>query len=112
MASPDTTVLVTGHAKPVKEDAINYVYDVLSLSLLVDTGSDRIVDVACTMVMDVSARFVHDLLVGRSIVTEMDQISASIRSRFLSLAQKPLLVALRDAQNRYLVAFPDRKTVS
>lgn len=111
MTNGDTTVFLTGHAKPVKDDAINAVYQVFSLSLIVDTRDDMIVDVGCTMVMDKSESFIRALLTGRNLLTDMDSMQEQIKTRFFTLAQKPVLVALKDAQNRYLIAFPHKKNI-
>lgn len=109
MEYSDTTIFVTGHAKPSKDDAIHAVYQVFSLSLIIETADNRIIDVACTTVMGKSEDFVRSLFCGRNIVTDMDYLQEQIRKRFLSVAQKPMLVALKDAQNRYLTAYPGKK---
>ncbi len=109
MYTSDTVVLVTGHAKPVKDDAIFAVYSVFSVSLMVETKDDSIVDLACTTVMKLSEPFLSSLVVGKNLVTDMGLIQEQIKTRFLSLAQKPFIVALRDAQNRYLLAFPGKR---
>ena len=109
MAYSKSSVLVTGHAKPVKEDAINVVYQVLSLSLVIDTETDRIGGVSCTMVMKEPESFISELFMGKSILTDMDLMCQSVLSRFLSIAQRPLIVALKDVQNRYLTAFPEKR---
>ncbi len=109
MAYSKSTVLVTGHAKPVKEDAINAVYQVLSLSVVIDTETDRIVGVSCTMVMREPESFISELFIGKNILTDMELICQSVTDRFLSIAQRPLIVALKDVQNRYLTAFPKKR---
>ena len=109
MPYSNNTVFVTGHAKPAKDDAINAVYQVFSLSLIIDRETDTIVDVACTMVMGKSEEFIHSILCGKNIVDDLEDLQREIRPRFLPLAQKPMAVALRVAQNRYLTAFPDKK---
>lgn len=109
MSYSNSTVFVTGHAKPAKDDAINAVYQVFSLSLIIERETDTIVDVACTMVMGKSEEFIRSILCGKNIVADMEDLQQEIRARFLTLAQKPMVVALRDAQNRYLTAFPDRR---
>lgn len=109
MLYSDTAVFVTGHAKPVKDDAINTVYQVFSISLIIETADNTIQDVGCTMVMDKSESFIRALLLGRNILTDMDYMQEQIKNRFFTLAQKPVMVALKDAQNRYLIAFPDKR---
>lgn len=105
-----TTIFVSGQAKPCKEDAINTVYQAFFLSLFVDTQTDCIVNLVCTTAMSETEEFIRQMLCGRNLLTEMDVMTAEIRGRFLALIQKALLVALKDAQNHYLTAFPEKRT--
>jgi len=104
------TIFITGSAKPSNEDAIKNVYQVFSLSLIVDTRTDIIVDLCCTAVMSKTEDFIRDMLVGVNLVTEVNDAVKTIRRRFMALVQKTLIVALRDAQNRYFMAFPEKRT--
>ncbi|MBQ9720972.1 MAG: DUF3870 domain-containing protein [Oscillospiraceae bacterium] len=103
------TVFITGTAKPGNEDAIKNVYQVFSLSLIVDTRTDQIVDSSCTAVMNMTNNYIRSILIGRNLVTEVDEIANELRARFMALVQKTLIVSLRDAQNRYLMAFPEKR---
>ena len=109
MMPSETTVLVTGHAKPVKEDAISAVYHIFSISLVIDTKDDCIVDFACTTVMKCTESFLASLLIGKNIITDINWMQQQIKTRFFSLVQKTFIVALRDAQNRYILAFPEKR---
>ena len=103
---PDDSVFVTGVAKVTKDDAINAMYGTLSLSLVIDIHSNRILSAAANMVMQHTNDFVSQLLIGRNIVTDIDVVAEVLRKRFLGMAQKAISVALRDAQNHYLMAYP------
>lgn len=103
------SVFITGTAKPSNEDAIKNVYQVFSLSLIVDTRTDQIVDSSCTAVMNMTNNFIRSMLIGRNLVTEINETVEEIRGRFMALVQKTLIVALRDAQNRYFMAFPEKR---
>ena len=109
MQYSDSVIFLTGQAKPGKEDAISTVYSVFSLCLFVDTRTDMIVDLACTTVMDETEAFIRHLLVGRSLVTELEPMIDTLSKRFFALVQKTLIVALKDAQNRYLMIYPDKR---
>lgn len=102
-------VFITGSAKPGSEDAIKNVYQTFSLSLIVDARTDQIVDSSCTAVMTMTNNFIRSLLIGKNLVAEADETVEEIRKRFMGLVQKTLIVALRDAQNRYLMAFPEKR---
>lgn len=109
MKYPDSSVFVTGQAKPSKEDAISSVYQIFSLSLVVDKHTDTIIQVACTTAMMETRDFISSLLCGKNLITDMDLMLDSIKTRFFALVQKTLIVALKDAQNRYLMAFPEKR---
>ena len=106
MYRPDDSVFITGVAKVTKDDAINAMYGTFSLSLVVDVHSNRILSASGNMVMQNTNDFLAHLLIGKNIVTQMDEICDVLKKRFLALAQKAVIVALRDAQNHYLMAYP------
>ena len=103
---PEDSVFITGVAKVTKDDAINAMYGTFSLSLVVDVHSNRILSASGNMVMQNTNDFLASLLIGKNIVTQMDEMCDILKKRFLALAQKAVVVALRDAQNHYLMAYP------
>lgn len=110
MHYPADSVFVTGVAKVGKDDAISATSQTFSLSLVIDIHSNRIISLSCNMVMHETVDFVCSLLVGKDIVKDVEVMSDIIRKRFLALAQKALIVALRDAQNHYLMAYPSARS--
>lgn len=106
----DSTLFITGQAKPSSEDAINSLYHIFSLSLIVDKNTDIIVDLACNTIMDETEDFIRILLCGKNIVTGLDCMIETIKTRFYALIQKTLIVALKDAQNRYLMIYPEKRS--
>lgn len=111
MLYPEDSVFVTGVAKVSKEDAINAMYGTFSLSIVIDVHSNRIISASCNMVMQETKDFLAQLLIGKNIVTDVEQIVLTLRKRFLALSQKAVIVALRDAQNHYLMFYPDARSV-
>lgn len=105
----DTTIFITGKAKPSADDAINTMYNTFSLCLIVETKTDNIENLACTTVMDETEEFIRYLICGKNLVKDLDLIIESLKNRFYGLVQKTLIVALKDAQNRYLVLYPEKK---
>ncbi|WP_186450976.1 DUF3870 domain-containing protein [Sporomusa sp. KB1] len=98
-----STVFITGQAKPSKEDAISILYSMFFLSMVVDKKTDIIVDATCNTVRDMTGDFILSMLVGQNLVTGIDDIVQHIRQRFFGLVQKTLIVALKDAHNRYMI---------
>lgn len=105
----DSIIFITGQAKPSSEDAINTMYHVFSLSLIVDTNNDLIINLACNTIMDETEAFIRGLLCGKNLVTELDLMIEVIKTRFYALVQKTLIVALKDAHNRYLMIYPEKR---
>lgn len=107
----DSTVFITGLSKPSADDAISSVYRTFSLCLIVDVNTDRIVDACCTVAMEETEEFVRSLLVGTNLVTESNLVIERIKKRFMAMVQKTLIVAYKDAHNRYLLAFPEKRHI-
>lgn len=109
MKYTDTTVFLTGQATPSKDDAITTIYQIFSLSLLVETKTDCIVNLVCTTAMEETQEFLRQIICGRNLVTDMDVMVEELKKRFLALMQKTFIVALKDAQNKYLMTFPEKR---
>lgn len=73
------------------------------MSLIVDRNTSVIVDATCNTARDMTMDFIRSILIGHNLATDVEQIASQIRNRFFGLAQKPLLVALKDAHNRFMV---------
>ncbi|MHB1651793.1 MAG: DUF3870 domain-containing protein [Desulfitobacteriaceae bacterium] len=97
------TIFITGQAKPSKEDVISVLYQLFFISLIVDSETDIIVDATCNTVRVMTRDFIRSLLVGRNLATGIDDMAQDIRNRFFGLVQKTLIVALKDAHNRYII---------
>ena len=109
MEYSETTIFITGQAKPGKDDAITSVYQTFSLSLFVDTDTDRIVNLACNTVMEETEAFIRCLLVGRSLTEELPEMVDQLQRRFFGVSQKTLIAALKDVHNRYLPIYPEKR---
>ena len=97
------TILVVGQAKPSKEDAIYSLHGEFYVSFVVERESGLILDVECNTILSVTSRFVNELLVGKSLWTDLEVMEASIRERYFALTQKPLIACIKDAHNRYMM---------
>lgn len=50
--------------------------------------------------------FLRQIIEGKNLVTDTDLITDLLKKRFLALSQKAVVAALKDAQNRFLMAYP------
>ena len=99
----ENTILIVGQAKPSKEDAIYSLHGEFYVSFVVEQESGVILDVECNTILAVTSRFVTDLLVGKSLKTDLEEMETSIRERYYALTQKPLIACIKDAHNRYMM---------
>ena len=97
------TIFVTGVAKVAKDDPIASSYDVFFVSLVVEKDTGTVVDATCNTARDMTKDFIRSLLVGRNLISGVEGMTDEIRHRFFGLVQKSLLVALKDAHNRFMV---------
>lgn len=98
-----STVFVTGISKPAQDDPIASNYQMFFLSIIIDRTNDRVVDATSNMASDMTKDFIQSLLVGHDLAQGLEEMVAVIRRRFYGLAQKALIVALKDAHNRYMM---------
>ena len=110
VAASSNMVFVTGQAKPGKEDAINNVYQVYSLSLIIDPQTDVIQDLACTCAFEMTNNFLRSMICGKNFITDKDLIMSEVKTRFLAISQKTFMAAFKDAQNRYLMEFHGKRS--
>lgn len=103
MQYSSSTIFVTGSARPGKDDAISSAYNTFFVSLIIDKETHIIVNATCNAVREMTQDFIKMLLVNRNLITELDLIVQDIQERFFGLVQKTLIVALKDAHNRYIM---------
>lgn len=95
------TILIVGQAKPSREDAIYSLHGEFYISLVLEKESGKIIDVDCNTILGVTRAFVADMMIGKSLKTEVELLEKEIRSRYFAMTQKPLIACLKDACNRY-----------
>ena len=103
---PPDSVFVTGVARVSKEDAINAMYGTFTLSLVVDVKTGTIINCSANMIMSDTIDFLRQIIEGKNLVTDTDLITDLLKKRFLARSQKAVVAALKDAQNRFLMAYP------
>ena len=102
-------VYVTGVSKPSSNDPITSTYDCLFVGIVVDRETDEIVEMTCNTVKEVTCHFLRSIMVGYNVVDEIDEMVDEINERFLGMAQKAVVAALKEARNKYIMAFKSGK---
>jgi len=101
------TIYITGFANTSKNDPINILYRYFFVGLVIERNTSTIIDATCNTVSSTTSNFIKSILVGYSLIKDIDKMEEEINERFLGLAQKALIVALKDARNKYLLAGND-----
>jgi len=104
---PKNTIYITGTAKVAANDPISAMYDMFFVGLIVEKESGKIVDVTCNMVRDVTSDFIKSILINYNLVEDIELIVEEVKERFLGIAQKAVIAAVKDARNKYLMAKND-----
>ena len=97
------TIFVTGVAKVSKDDPIASSYQVFFVALILERETGEILDATCNTARDMTKNFINSILVGGNLLTGVDEMTSQIRNRFFGFVQKPLIAALKDAHNRFVV---------
>lgn len=100
---PKNTIYITGTAKVAANDPISAIYDMFFVGIILDKDTGKIIDVTCNMVKDVTSEFIKSLLIDYNLEHDIDLIVEEIRDRFLGIAQKAVIAAVKDARNKYLM---------
>lgn len=99
----ENTILIVGQAKPSREDAIYSLHGEFYVSFVVEKDTGTILDVECNTILAVTSRFVTEMLIGKSLKSDLEEMETSIRERYYALTQKPLIACIKDAHNRYMM---------
>lgn len=98
MYNPNS-LFVIGDAKSSQNNPITKQYNQFFLALVIDVTNDEIIDSECSSTLQLTNQFVHGLLTGCTVHDE--SIEGEIRGRYHGASQKALIVAFRDAKNKY-----------
>ncbi|MCL4459017.1 MAG: DUF3870 domain-containing protein [Chloroflexi bacterium] len=95
------TVFFAGYARLPESVTGRDGEQVLGLELEVDPDTDLIVDLSCTAVLPLGAKFIKDLLVGHNLQETMDGPKKEIEWHYFSATQKAILAALDNVYERW-----------
>lgn len=98
----ESTVYVIGHGKTSSDNAITSNFKIFFIGFVIDTEDDKIVDAECSATIDITARFVHDLFVGRSFAHYDPELEKELLRRYFGTSQKAIITAYKDAVKKYL----------
>lgn len=99
MMSEDTVFLV-GESRTNQDNAVTKMYGAFFIVFEVLPETGEIVDVDCSLTLDLSKDFVRRMFLNRRI-DEEEALDAQIKRRYFGSSSKAILVAYHDALKRY-----------
>ena len=94
---PSDAVCVVGLSRAPSQNPITYVHQSLMGSFIVDPVSGTIYDVQFNTICTVTDDFLAELLVGRSLLTDCEELCRSVTQRYHGDSRKAILAIIRDA---------------
>ncbi|PID01776.1 hypothetical protein CSV67_11920 [Sporosarcina sp. P2] len=95
------TILVTAYSKAPQGSAMYERFKHAGLVMEIDKETHRIVDVEFTFITSLASSYFSKLLVGSNFYDELDEIIERIKKNFIAPSQQSVIVALKNAHQRY-----------
>ncbi len=94
-------IFVTGYSKVPKGITISEMYSVIVVSMVVEPANNRIVAADCSLVTELSRKYVKDILVGEDL-KDFKAIEEKFKRKYFGSAKKALITASRICHDRYM----------
>lgn len=97
----ENTICVVGLSKTGSRNPITRVHQSLFASMIVDKDSGVIQDAEFNTVCRLTNRFLVDMLLGKSLKNDVDNIAREVQRRYFGDSRRAIVSILKDAQNRF-----------
>ena len=94
-------IFITGYSKVPKGITISEMYSVIVVSMVVEPASNKILAADCSLVTDLSRKYVKDILVGEDL-KDFKTIEEKFKRKYFGSAKKALITASRICHDRYM----------
>ncbi len=95
------SILITGYANLPKDIAAHQLYKVVGLVLEVELETGIIKKVSVTLATTVAQNFIKEILIGKSIDYQYEEIIDLFKRRYWGSARKAIISAVTAAHKRY-----------
>jgi hypothetical protein len=95
------TVYIVGHGKTSNDNAITEQFKIFFIGFVIDTKTDKIIDLGSSTTIDVTSNFIKSMFVGKSFKAYSEEIEADILKRYFGSSQKAIITAYKDALKKY-----------
>ena len=96
------TAIFFGYAQLSSGTISSEVYKVIALIVVVDLEKGTILEAECTLSTSLSSRFVRDLLIGKSLRSDLLEIVDLINLKYQGIAKESIIHALGIISDKYL----------
>lgn len=97
---PESAVCVIGLSKAPSQNPITFVHQSLIGSFVADRYTGEIYDVQFNTICQITNSFLRDILLGMSLLNELDEMQEVVRTRYLGDSRKAIAVIIRDAASK------------
>jgi len=94
------TILVAGFAQLPKGTPVFEMKKSIGCILIVDRKTTIIKEATFTFIQDLTNDFISSILIGRSLVEDIDEIIKEVEERFIVPPQKAIIQSIISAKNR------------
>jgi|SRR5690554_2560094 hypothetical protein len=102
MKYPEKTIYVSSFAKLPTGIPSESVYKALDVGLIINTETGIIENASVTLLTDVAAEFLRDIIVGFNIKEDdLETLFDEIKTRYHGSAQKAIIVAIKKVVEKY-----------
>lgn len=95
------TIYFVGYARLSERTPVKKQFDRIAVGIEVDMSTGQIVDSSVTIPTELGKNIVHSCIVGRYINKDAEEIVNSIKRRFQGEAQGAIIVAFKNALEKY-----------
>lgn len=95
------TVYVIGHGKTSKDNAITEQFKIFFIGFVIDTRTDKVVDIECSATISITSEFISSIFEGRKFDKYYEDIETEIMRRYFGSSQKAIIIAYKDAFKKY-----------
>ena len=96
----DRQVMFSGYAKPPADTSVSN--KPVGVIVLIDTFTDKIVEADCTLIPEVSRKFIADFLEGQSLETGPAEMIEELIYIFQDLHCRAIIAAIRIIYDKYV----------
>ena len=97
----ENSVYVVGNAKTNSENAITSIYNSFYIGFVVDSETNKIIDLSCSSTIRTTNEFIKSLFIGKIMENLSEDLEKDIQRRYHGSSQRAIIVAYKDAVKKY-----------